>query len=361
MSTKKYHTFVGEPLRNKPVTSLAGIGEDIGRRLVANGFDKAYVVLGQFLILKKNKGLFIDWIKDTAGANNKQANDCYTALREWCNRFGAADPHNKKRTMSSPDLNNNRDPKAKKPKLQNKQDTKKIWGAKSVSPEVKEGPKVTSIPRAQPTMMTKVPSTAFNLPKPANAPIASTSSAAKQPQQYHSVKPAPQQKVQIIRSSDGKMQVQGLLPCQQVVQMRDGKLAIMTTPKPPVVPTVTNPPQQQKQPQVVAQQVAPGAPIPPAQVPFISGGKTYTIPYSMLPYLGASALVPGAPIPPDRVAILFQGKNYTIPKSVLPTNTKSPMKTPPTELPKNNKDEDVKPFICTSCKKLFNEKACQTM
>ena len=66
--------FAGEPLRNKPVTSLAGIGEDIGRRLVANGFDRAYVVLGQFLILKKNKGLFIDWIKDTAGANNKQAN-----------------------------------------------------------------------------------------------------------------------------------------------------------------------------------------------------------------------------------------------------------------------------------------------
>ena len=35
---------------------------------------QAYVVLGQFLILKKNKDLFIDWIKDTAGANNKQAN-----------------------------------------------------------------------------------------------------------------------------------------------------------------------------------------------------------------------------------------------------------------------------------------------
>jgi len=356
MSTKKYHTFVGEPLRNKPVTSLAGIGEDIGRRLAANGFDKAYVVLGQFLILKKNKGLFIDWIKDTAGANNKQANDCYTALREWCNRFGAADPHNKKRTMSSTDLNNNRDPKAKKPKLQNKQDTKKIWGAKSVSPELKEGPKAT-----QPTMMIKVPPTAPIPPKPANAPIASTSSAAKQPQQCHSVKPAPQQKV-LFRSSDGKI-VLGLLPGQQVVQMPDGKLQIMapTTPKPPVVPTVTNPPQQKKQPQVVAQQVAPGAPIPPAQVPFISGGKTYTIPYSMLPYLGASSLVPDAPIPPDRVAILFQGKNYTIPKSVLPTTTKSPMKTPPTELPKNNKDEDVKPFICTSCKKLFNEKACQTM
>ena len=83
---------------------------------MANGFDKVYVVLGQFLILKKNKGLFIDWIKDTAGANNKQANDCYQALPECCNRFGAADPTltllKKKRAKPSPDLITNREPKA---------------------------------------------------------------------------------------------------------------------------------------------------------------------------------------------------------------------------------------------------------
>jgi hypothetical protein len=36
---------------------------------------QAFVVLGQFLILKKNKDLFIDWIKDSAGANNKQGRD----------------------------------------------------------------------------------------------------------------------------------------------------------------------------------------------------------------------------------------------------------------------------------------------
>jgi barrier-to-autointegration factor len=39
---------------------------------VGQGFDKAYVVLGQFLLLKKNKDLFIEWIKDLAGANTKQ-------------------------------------------------------------------------------------------------------------------------------------------------------------------------------------------------------------------------------------------------------------------------------------------------
>ena len=69
----------------------------------------------QFLILKKNRYLFIDWLKDIGGANNKQANDCYMALREWCDRFGAA---------AAGDQNNNRASKPKRPRLQNKPETK---------------------------------------------------------------------------------------------------------------------------------------------------------------------------------------------------------------------------------------------
>ena len=42
----------------KPVTQLAGIGEALGGRLASKGFDKAYVVLGQFLLLKMNEELF---------------------------------------------------------------------------------------------------------------------------------------------------------------------------------------------------------------------------------------------------------------------------------------------------------------
>lgn len=44
-------------------------------------------MLGQFLVLKKNKELFQIWIKDQCGANTKQATECYQCLADWCNEF----------------------------------------------------------------------------------------------------------------------------------------------------------------------------------------------------------------------------------------------------------------------------------
>ncbi len=59
-----------------------------------------------------------------------------------------------------------------------------------------------------------------------------------------------QQKVQIVRSSDGKIQVRGLLPGQQLVQMPDGKLQIFSQP----TTVQQQQPQQQNQLQPVQQQ-----------------------------------------------------------------------------------------------------------
>ena len=86
-TSQKHRDFVGEPMGDKEVTELAGIGDVLGGRLSEKGYDKAYVVLGQFLVLKKNEELFKDWLNQTCSANKKQQADCYRCLKEWCDAF----------------------------------------------------------------------------------------------------------------------------------------------------------------------------------------------------------------------------------------------------------------------------------
>ncbi|XP_077596617.1 barrier-to-autointegration factor [Stigmatopora nigra] len=86
-TSKKHRDFVSEPMGEKQVFCLGGIGEVLGKRLEEKGFDKAYVVLGQFLVLKKDEELFHEWLKDTCGANTKQQGDCFNCLKDWCDAF----------------------------------------------------------------------------------------------------------------------------------------------------------------------------------------------------------------------------------------------------------------------------------
>ena len=48
---------------------------------------QAYVLLGQFLLLKKSEDMFVDWMKEEVNANKKQAGDAYSCLKQWCDAF----------------------------------------------------------------------------------------------------------------------------------------------------------------------------------------------------------------------------------------------------------------------------------
>ena len=86
-TSQKHRNFISEPMGEKRVIELAGIGDVLGRRLEEKGYDKAYVVLGQFLVLRKDEELFMEWLHEACNANRKQRGDCYLCLKEWCDQF----------------------------------------------------------------------------------------------------------------------------------------------------------------------------------------------------------------------------------------------------------------------------------
>ncbi|KHJ99521.1 barrier to autointegration factor [Oesophagostomum dentatum] len=88
MSTSvKHREFIGEPMAEKEVTAIAGIGPTYGAKLAEIGFDKAYILFGQFLLLKKDEDLFTEWLKDTAGVSAHHAKSAYNCLNAWAEQF----------------------------------------------------------------------------------------------------------------------------------------------------------------------------------------------------------------------------------------------------------------------------------
>ncbi|KAM8947396.1 barrier-to-autointegration factor-like protein isoform 2-T2 [Pelodytes ibericus] len=80
-TSQKHRDFVSEPMGDKPITALSGIGDVLGSKLEEQGFDK-------FLLLRKDADdLFTDWLKEFCGANSRQAELCSSCLKEWCSSF----------------------------------------------------------------------------------------------------------------------------------------------------------------------------------------------------------------------------------------------------------------------------------
>ena len=69
-------------MRDKSVKELPGIGDVLGDRLIRLGYDKAYILLGQYVYLK-NERKFKKWLHLACNANAKQQGDCYRGLEAW--------------------------------------------------------------------------------------------------------------------------------------------------------------------------------------------------------------------------------------------------------------------------------------
>lgn len=92
-NTQEHRNFVSEPMHNKPVTDLAGIGVAHGQRLARRGYAmvwsafalnvlrhfsfQARHILSEFLAFDKEKEDFIEWLRNNCGASWMQANACY--------------------------------------------------------------------------------------------------------------------------------------------------------------------------------------------------------------------------------------------------------------------------------------------
>ncbi|CAD7078752.1 unnamed protein product [Hermetia illucens] len=61
--------------------------EIIGKRLTDAGFDRASTLLGQYLILKRNRDKFDKWFKEVCDASTRETDSCFDSLDQWCLRF----------------------------------------------------------------------------------------------------------------------------------------------------------------------------------------------------------------------------------------------------------------------------------
>eukprot|EP00051_Salpingoeca_urceolata_P026748 m.478474 g.478474 ORF g.478474 m.478474 type:complete len:91 (+) comp21149_c0_seq1:549-821(+) len=85
MSTsQKHRDFVREPMGDKPVSDIAGVGPRATEVLEPLGFSKAFHLLGQFLVLDKDEEMFQSWLSENVSSmNSKHRGDCYNCLSEW--------------------------------------------------------------------------------------------------------------------------------------------------------------------------------------------------------------------------------------------------------------------------------------
>ncbi len=94
---------MAEPLGDKGIRDVPGIGDVLGTKLSEAGYEKvcfflslilnsrnfsqAYTLFGKYLLCNKDLEQFQDWIQTQCGANSHQAKAAAEAFSEWADAF----------------------------------------------------------------------------------------------------------------------------------------------------------------------------------------------------------------------------------------------------------------------------------
>ncbi len=82
--SQKHVEFVRESMKNKSIDSINGIDGNAKAILNEKGYDQAYHLLGQFLVLDKNPDIFICWLQtQVPSMKPEQMGKCVDCLIEW--------------------------------------------------------------------------------------------------------------------------------------------------------------------------------------------------------------------------------------------------------------------------------------
>ncbi|XP_036748182.2 barrier-to-autointegration factor-like protein [Manis pentadactyla] len=87
LMSPRLRAFLCEPIGEKDVACVDGISCELAINLVTKGFNKAYTLLGQFLLMHKNEAEFQKWLICCCGANEYEAQESSKCLKEWCSCF----------------------------------------------------------------------------------------------------------------------------------------------------------------------------------------------------------------------------------------------------------------------------------
>ncbi|KAL0994927.1 hypothetical protein UPYG_G00129470 [Umbra pygmaea] len=82
-TSQKHRNFVSEPMGNRSVRDVPGIGHAQGRRLEEQGISRADQLLGRYLMSGRDQVLFQKFLKNATGANAKQQRDAFYGMKEW--------------------------------------------------------------------------------------------------------------------------------------------------------------------------------------------------------------------------------------------------------------------------------------